>query len=374
MLIKEIKYSYNDVCIKPSIISSIKHRSECNSRLENGKLPIFASPMSTVINEKNFDIFDQNGIIPILPRNISFEKRLEFALNNKWAAFSLQEFEENFTTESTYNRNMDMTCGIKTLIDIANGHMEVVFDLVKSAKALYGNNITIMVGNIANPETYRLAVESGVDFIRAGIGGGSGCITSSNTAIHYPYISLIDEIETIRQEIVNTTTYTRENLPKVIIDGGIRNYSDVVKALAVGADYVMIGGLFSKLIESASAIYMKDENDVAIPINENAVITEQDGIFTIVDGEHIFAVDELWKTFYGMASKYGQIAINGSKTKTSEGIRKEVRVSTNITKWVENMDAYLKSAMSYCDIRKVEHMRKADVVLMSNNTYNSINK
>ena len=374
MLIKEIKYSYNDVCVKPSIISTIKHRSECNSRLENGKLPIFASPMSTVINEKNFDIFDQNGIIPILPRNISFEKRLEFALNNKWAAFSLQEFEENFTTESTYNRNMDMTCGIKTLIDIANGHMEVVFDLVKSAKALYGNNITIMVGNIANPETYRLAVESGVDFIRAGIGGGSGCITSSNTAIHYPYISLIDEIETIRQEIVNTTTYTRENLPKVIIDGGIRNYSDVVKALAVGADYVMIGGLFSKLIESASAIYMKDENDVAIPINENAVITEQDGIFTIVDGEHIFAVDELWKTFYGMASKYGQIAINGSKTKTSEGIRKEVRVSTNITKWVENMDAYLKSAMSYCDIRKVEHMRKADVVLMSNNTYNSINK
>lgn len=374
MLIKETKYSFNDVCIQPAVLSTIKHRSECNSRLADGKLPIFASPMSTVVNEKNFDIFENHGITPILPRNINFNTRMEYALNNKWAAFSLKEFEDNFTTESSYISNMEKSKAIKALIDVANGHMEIIFGLAKKAKDLYGNHLTIMVGNIANPETYIQAVASGVDFIRAGIGGGSGCITSSNTSIHYPYVSLIAEIDAIRTTLCIDGGIPYEKQPKVIIDGGIRNYSDVIKALAVGADYVMIGGLFSQLIESASPIYMKDENGINIPISENATVTEQDGIFTITENGHIFAIDELWKTFYGMASKYGQIAINGSKTKTSEGIKKEVKVSTNITKWVENMDAYLKSAMSYCDIRNVENMRQVNVYLMSNNTYNSINK
>lgn len=374
MLIKEVKYSYNDVCLIPAVVSSIKHRADCISRLDNGKLPIFASPMSTVINESNFQVFEDNGINAIMPRNIPVEVRLNYALNNKWAAFSLKEFEENFTTESHYSRNMDMTCGIKALIDVANGHMEVIFDLVKSSKALYGNNITIMVGNIANPETYRLAVESGVDYIRAGIGGGSGCITSSNVSIHFPYASLISEIAEIREEILNTTHLHRHEMPKIIADGGIRNYSDVIKALALGADYVMIGGLFSQLIESASQAYVKDENGIPQYIDENAVITEQDGIFTIQTKNETFAVDELWKTFYGMASKFGQIAINGSKTKTSEGIKKEMKVSTNIYKWVENMDAYLKSAMSYCNINNIKYMYRVSVSLMSDNASKAFNQ
>ena len=371
MLINKITYSYNDVSIKPAFVSKIKSRKECVSRLDDGKLPIFASPMSTVVNVENFDTFEKNGINAILPRNIDVDTRLEYALNNKWAAFSLKEFEEFFTTEEMYVSNMDEGGNIKVLIDVANGHMEVMYQLVKKAKELYGKHIQIMVGNIANPESYMLSVESGVDFVRCGIGGGSGCITSSNVSIHYGYASLIADINAIRDALPQP----KETLPKIIADGGIRNYSDVIKALALGADYVMIGGLFASLIESASDTYIKDEQNGFVKfVEQNAKITECDGLFTIQTDAETYAIDKLYKTFYGMASKYGQIAISGVKTKTSEGIKKEIKVTTNIHKWVENMDAYLKSAMSYCNIKNVKDMYNAEVILISNNTNNSINK
>ena len=77
-----------------------------------------------------------------------------------------------------------------------------------------------------------------------------------------------------------------------------------------------------------------------------------------------------------MASKYGQISINGEKTKTSEGIKKEIEVTTNLDTWVENMASYLRSAMSYCNITDVKRFTpsRVTVQVISNNTLNSINK
>lgn len=67
MFYKETKYSYNDVTIAPAVLSGVKHRKECNPFLKDGNLPIFASPMSTVVDKKNFKTFEDNSIIPILP-------------------------------------------------------------------------------------------------------------------------------------------------------------------------------------------------------------------------------------------------------------------------------------------------------------------
>ena len=71
-----------------------------------------------------------------------------------------------------------------------------------------------------------------------------GCITSSNTSIHYPIASLLSETYEIKKKLEHAGEWT----PLIIADGGIRNYSDVIKAIGIlGADYVMIGGLFSKI-------------------------------------------------------------------------------------------------------------------------------
>lgn len=325
MLSKEILCSYNDITIIPEARSFISSRSECDPYLSDLMLPLFTAPMSTVVNESNYEIFEKNGINTILPRNIDIETRLSYSKCGRWAAYSLKEFEENFCKEESYHNIW------RVLIDVANGHMIKLYELVKRAKELH-DNIEIMVGNIANPETYELCYHCGVDYVRVGIGAGAGCITSSNTAIHYPMASLIYDCWKVKQLIKGTT--------KIIADGGIRNYSDVIKALALGADYVMIGSLFAQLKESAA-------------IKNNGTVH-----------------------FYGMASAQGQCDISGGKTKTSEGIAKSLPVIGTIAGWTENMIAYMRSAMSYCNIKLIQDFNPYNVqtYIISNQAKSSINK
>ena len=375
MLIKEKKYSYNDVMVIPAKVSTIEHRSECDPFHKDGFLPIFTAPMSTVVNELNYTLFEENHIHAIMPRNISYDVRLEYALNNKWAAFSLQEFEDFFCDEGyvkTYAKHKK-----KVLIDIANGHMKKLFVVVKKAKRLYGEKLQIMIGNIANPFTYEEVFKCGADYVRIGIGAGNGCITSSNTSIHFPIASLIEETFKVKERIASERGIPMCDMPKIVADGGVRNYSDVIKALALGADYVMIGSVLSQLIESAATTYaFKNENEYTIFNPFQDKIHEKDGVFFIVEDEtnKEIIIGKLFKIFYGMASKEGQIDICGEKTKTSEGIVKKLPCSTNIEKWVENMIAYLRSTMSYTDINSVYQLKNVNLVLVSDKTYDSVNK
>ena len=362
----KIYYSYNDVKIKPSVTTDTEHRIEGNPYIEGNKLPIFASPMSTVVNEENFTLFEENGITPILPRNIKFETRLKYALEGKWVAFSLREFEENFCNDTKEYKD---STEIKVLIDVANGHMQKIFDLVAIAKAIYGKQLVIMMGNIANPETYKMCVANDVDYVRCGIGSGSGCITTSNVGIHMPMASLIDEIAKIKMSLVSADDDEDVTFTKIIADGGIRNYDDVNKALALGADYVMIGGLFASCLESAAPLTRFGGYESDMDGNWDKI--------SFIEGKTFFGDKQilpLFKTFYGMASKDGQKAISGTATKTAEGIKKPIEVKYNLKQWVDNMTDYLRSAMSYTNSKTLDDLKKAEVILVSNNTYNSVNK
>lgn len=368
MLIKDIKYTYNDITIVPAPITTVEHRSDCNPYLNDGMLPIFTAPMSSVVNEENFELFEQNKIHAILPRSIEFNIRKEYAINGKWAAFSLQEVEEYFIEKFE-------TKTIPTvLIDIANGHMQKLYDLVRTMKSNWGNNgIVVMIGNIANPLTYKEVVACGADYVRCSIGTGMGCITTSNTSISYAPASLIQETYLIKKELSEEMGVSMDSLPKIIADGGIRNYSDVIKALALGANYVMIGGVLSSLVESAGKMYF--ENKEVLPLTKHQV-TEHNGTFTIIDKDSgkLYSAVELTKRFYGMASKQGQIDMFGQKQKTAEGIVKYINVTTNLDKWVDNMVAYLQSAMSYTNVYRVNDLDTVTTIVISTNAYVSINK
>ena len=377
MLKTNTRYGYNDVMIQPAVVSDIEHRSECNPYIEDGMLPIFTAPMSTVVDTQNYDLFYENHLFAILPRNIDWEIRKEWIYEGKWVAVSLSEFEDFICDEANFFQRPN-DYHLRIVIDVANGHMKNIFKLSCIAKSIHGNRLEIMSGNIANPETYNKYCEAYIDYVRVGIGGGAGCITSSNTGIH-------DGIASLLYDINSTKTYRKRTgrfYTKVIADGGIRGYSDVIKALALGADYVMIGSLLAQTVESAAPIYKKNRlgalatepfsevttKDIR-PLNEDKCF----GKWIDKDGK---IYGHLYKEFYGMASKYGQISINGEKTKTSEGIKKELEVTTNLDAWVENMTAYLRSAMSYCNITDVKRFTPSRVIVqvISNNTVNSINK
>ena len=110
------KYSYRDVMIEPQRISTVSSRKECNPYVHDNYLPIFTAPMSTVVGEKSWKYYENNGIIPILPRNISIETRLKYFREGNWVAFSLQEFEDYLcNTSEKYSTGV-----VKALIDVAN--------------------------------------------------------------------------------------------------------------------------------------------------------------------------------------------------------------------------------------------------------------
>lgn len=373
MLLKELKYCYNDIAIVPSIASNVEHRAECNpytGKFGESTLPIFTAPMSTVVNEKNFSLFEKEGIIPILPRNIYLKTRIEYLQMGKWVALGLQEFEDFFIKEDW---DIEAYPDVNVLIDIANGHMTKLHEIVRKAKQKYPSyRFKIMVGNIANPETYKVLAEAGADFIRVGIGGGSGCITASNTGVYYGYASLIEETYKVKKRLEQSGKYT----PFIIADGGIKNYCDVMKAIGIlGADYVMIGGLLSKLVESAAPTFYYDtDGESIIEINpfEHNILANSDGTFS-VDDEYI--IDNLHKVFYGMASRRGQEDIQGKKTKTSEGVEKVFECTTNLGKWKENMVAYMQSAMSYTNCFDIDDFnpQNVDGIIISQQTKKSIN-
>lgn len=368
-IIENLKYSYNDVSLVPSVISEICHRSECDPFIEDNKLPIFTAPMTSVVNVDNFSLFEENHIIPILPRNIDIETRIEYSQNGKWAAYSLSEFEEVWCAEK-----ID---GIvpKVLIDVANGHMACLYELVKTSKKIWGSNsIVIMVGNIANPETYRIAAESGADYIRCGIGGGDGCSTSTNTSLNFPQASLVNEIGKIKSELSQHNDVNK--LPKIIADGGIRNYSDVIKAIALGADYVMIGGVFSKMVESASLCkFYSQEEQTEEELNGIDLVKVEgfenkgEGVFTL-NGKSL----QIYKLFYGMASRLGQKDISGEDTKVPEGIVKMFRAEYTMNEWVTKMLHYLRSAMSYTNSRKVYDLQNTKIITVTTNAYYAVNR
>lgn len=354
----EIKYSYNDISIVPAEASHINHRSECNPFM-NDMFPIFTAPMSSIVNLNNYKTYQENKIIPILPRTVSLEDRIQHAIGGDWIAMSLQEVRDNFN-----GSKLPTNSAYKVCIDIANGHMQSLWELVKEIKEIY-SQLTIMVGNIANPMTYRHLCDFPIDYVRVGIGGGNGCITSSNTGIHYPMASLLSEIQDIKETMQR---FSDKTFPKIIADGGIRNYSDVIKAIALGADYVMIGSVFAECKESSDEIYYDWKfNKVNKHLSPIRLSTPLD----YIDRQEI----NIYHKFYGMASKEGQIALNGEVTHTAEGISKYIPIKYTLSQWTENMADYLRSAMSYCDSKTLDEFRKkSTIVIGSNNAYNSINK
>lgn len=365
-----IYYTYNDVTIMPSVVSDIKHRAECIPWDNEGMLPLFTAPMDTVVSEENFDLFQQNHINAILPRTAPLDTRIWYSQTNRWAAYSLNEFAEVYCNKDKKQGNKP-----KVLIDVANGHMQKIIDLVKAARKIYSDNIVIMVGNIANPRTYENLARAGVDYVRCGIGSGCGCLSTSNTGVHMPMATLISDIAKLREEIRDDYRH----LPYIVADGGIRNYSDAIKALAIGADYVMIGSVFAKMLESAAPKSCCSDDWLKLPLKTQlSDLTEfrldNVGWYGRYEGKEVYLGDIKAK-FYGMASREGQIALSGAKTKTSEGLKKTLIVEYTMEGWTKNFIDYLRSAMSYVGAETLNIFRdKAIVIVNSPNAVNAVNK
>lgn len=323
---------YSRIKIIPAVISDIEHRSECLPYydafwsddadawcLAGAHLPIFTAPMSSVVNDKNYLDFDRNSINTIIPRNISYERRLEIAKQLIWIALGLDEFrkfiDEHDSLEDEY----------RICVDIANGHMKKLIEMCAEAKNKFGDNLILMAGNVANPETYLYYAKAGIDYIRLGIGTGNVCATTDITGIHEDPIELIKQCQ-LRKFYVKTHIKDFKDIyksvPKIVADGGIDSISDIIKALAVGADYVMCGKLFAACEEAC--------------------------------GEIKYVLKDKFRNYYGMSTEKAQKEMGNTKIKLSEGKEKWIEVNNTLPEFEKQFVAAISSTMSYCGKRTLQ--------------------
>ena len=329
-------YSLQDITLIPAKISTISSRSECNPHHNNGKLPIFVAPMSQILDENNWETFNKY-VNTIIPRNIPLETRLELSTKT-FVALSLDEFENRFC----YDQKLEATHYI--LIDVANGHMEKLLNACLLAKTFCEDKLVLMAGNVANPETYFEYAKAGIDYIRMSIGSGSQC-TTANTGIFYPMGSLLIKTNMYKESVktwFNNPDCPYKSVPKIIADGGFNTFGDIIKALALGADYVMCGKIFAQTVEACGEIHYK-----AYP---QFYDIEKHGPFnTWVRTLEIAKIKfyESYRDYYGMSTKIAQKEFGKEGNKTEEGIYSIAPIKWYLNTWVTEFKDYLKSAMSY---------------------------
>lgn len=317
----EILFDFDDILIEPAKLTKINSRKMVNPRTKNGFLPILTAPMDTVINENNYHIFQRLGIQAVLPRIPNPPEN--YVSTDMILSYSLDDFDKIFLQNNAKSR---YGVPMMALIDVANGHMEKLYFMAKLAKIKYGEELYLIVGNIANPLTFREYCSIGVDAVRIGIGNGNGCLTTVQTGVGYPMASLIEECRNIKNDFGCATD--------IIADGGFKKYADIIKGLALGADYVMVGSILNKALESAGDTIKTNSGEIIDQYSEEAILMFESGI-------------ELHKTFRGMSTKEVQKRWGRDEIKTSEGIVKTQKVEYTLQKWTDNFEDYLRSAMSY---------------------------
>ena len=352
-------YSIDEICLRPAAVSPIEHRKDVIIYNNHNKLPLFSAPMACIIDNTSAPKFERAGINTIIPRNINWEDRYLALVDGMWVAVGFNEAQ--YILDAC---EFEHTPKIHLCIDQANGHMKILLNLCKKLKTKFGDKISIMTGNIANPKVYQEYAYAGIDYIRVGIGGGSVCTTSVQTGMHYPMGSLIIDCNKERNKLRNDIAFGAKplSIPKIIADGGFKRIDQCVKALALGADYVMLGEVLAKSHEACGN---------QIPMESEWDEYEDD------------YVEKYSREYYGMSTKKAQILINNAARipidnyipKHSEGQIRYVPIEYPIRDWVNDFKHALRSSMSYAGARTLkDFIGEVDYHYITPVTYNAYMK
>jgi len=219
------------------------------------------------------------------------------------------------------------------VIDTAHGHSSRVLDSVQKVKSQFGS-IEVIAGNVATADATRALIDAGVDAVKIGIGPGSICTTRVVTGAGVPQITAI----------VECVAAAKGSGVPIIADGGVKFSGDVAKAIAAGADSVMIGSLFAGTEEAP--------------------------------GEVILFQGRNFKTYRGMGSigamkkgsgdRYSQEGTVSDAKYVPEGIEGRVAYKGSVADMVTQLVGGLRSGMGYTGCRDISELQsKASFVRMT---------
>ena len=320
--------TFNDVLLEPQY-SDITSRKEVSlstplDSLRKLKIPIIASPMDTVSEWRMASSLSSMGGMAIIHRYNSIEEQADqvknaLAVPDCTIVGAAVGVSGDFIERAVrcYEAGAKVIC-----IDVAHGDHAMVKTAIASLREQLGMFIHIMAGNVATLEGFNRLADWGADSIRVGIGGGSICSTRIQTGHGVPTLqSVIDCAQSDRDAIL-------------IADGGIKNSGDIVKALAAGADAVMLGSLLAGTDETPSETFR-----------------DRDG--------------RCFKAYRGMASAEAQKAWRG-KTSSLEGVSTTIPCKGSVRNVVEELLTGVRSGLSYSGARDIPELRsKAKFILQS---------
>jgi GMP reductase len=231
-------------------------------------------------------------------------------------------------------------------IDVANGYTDNFVNFCSKIRKTFGNFPIIMAGNVCTPEMVQeLILHGGVDIVKVGIGPGSACTTRLKTGVGYPQLSAIEECSHAAHGLKSD----EKRLGLICADGGCRTPSDIVKAFAANADFVMLGGMLAGSEECEGEweydyLACQDLNIKFWQPNDPGYPTEK---------------RKKSLTFYGMSSHKAQEKYGGIKNyRASEGRVVTVPYKGPTSIIIEDILGGIRSACAYVGASSLKDLPK----------------
>ena len=321
--------SYGDVLLVPQY-SDIVSRKEVSLSSDLGPditcgMPIISSPMDTITEAKMANAIQSKGGLGIVHRYNSIEEQVDQVRQirhpHKAAAVGISGDYMERAAALVRDGGATILC-----LDVAHGHHILMKEALMKMKLLYGDDVHLMAGNVATRQGFEDLARWGADSVRCNIGGGSICSTRVQTGHGIPGLHTI--LDCIQADVDRDV--------KIIADGGLRNSGDIVKALAAGADFVMVGSLLAGTDETPGEV--------------------------IYQGPH--NADKR-KVYRGMASKEAQHDWRG-KHSSDEGITTFVPYRGKVGDILDELSNGIRSGFSYSGARNlIEFQMKSKFVIQT---------
>jgi len=316
--------TFDDVLLVPAYNHHESRRvvdTTSTDRLEklSLSLPVISSNMDTITESTMANFMGSKGGMGALHRFMSIEdniKEFKNCTGKVFVSVGCTDAELQ-RAEALRDAGANYFC-----VDVAHAHAKYVGKTLKNLRKLLADRC-IMAGNVATYAGADYLASCGADIIKAGIGGGSVCSTRIKTGFGIPMLTCIQDCSRSDRSIV--------------ADGGIRTSGDIVKALAFGADFVMIGGMLAGTAPTPGEFITK------------------------ADGTKI-------KRYRGMASKEAQEAFMGPmhEWKTAEGVATEVPYKDNPDAILADIVGGLRSGLTYAGADTISELqRKLNYVVVT---------
>ncbi len=320
--------TFDDVLLLPQYSNILPSETDITLQLTkkiNLKAPFLSSAMDTVTESKMAIAIAKEGGIGIIHRNLDIkDQTMEIIKVKKKKLFVGAAVgttnEDVDRAKSLINNGCDLI-----VIDTAHGHSEKVLKTLLKLKKI-NDKIPICVGNIATGEAAKKLYNSGADIIKVGIGPGSICTTRMVSGIGVPQISAI----------MNVKKALKNKKIKIISDGGIKFSGDIAKALAAGADAIMMGSIFAGTEESPGKKFK---------IN---------GKFY----KQYRGMGSIGAMSSGSANRYFQRNFKDKSKYVPEGVEGRVEYKGNVSKIIYQLQGGLRSSMGYIGASDLNQIKK----------------